>query len=232
MEIYVGENRQQNEAKKEIPPTEDLMREHGVLKRILLIYKDAEKRLKGEKWYDPYLINSVLLHTASIARNFIENYHQQLEEKYVFPKFIQEQQYVDLVRVLREQHDAARRLTSMITQSTMSPTSYHWQERIRLAHMLSQYIRMYEPHEAREDTELFPAFRELVRADEFERLGKLFEEIEEKMFGKEGFKRIVNQVAQLEKSLGIYNLSQFTPLFIGVSVKYFPPTRTRRCMRN
>ncbi len=80
--------------------------------------------------------------------------------------------------------------------------------------MLSQYIRMYEPHEAREDTELFPALRKLVGGDEFERLGKQFEEIEEKMFGKEGFKRIVNQVAQLEKSLGIYELSQFTPRFV------------------
>lgn len=29
----------------EITPTEDLMREHGILKRLLLIYEDAEKRL-------------------------------------------------------------------------------------------------------------------------------------------------------------------------------------------
>jgi len=80
--------------------------------------------------------------------------------------------------------------------------------------MLSQYIRMYAPHEAREDTELFPAFRKLVGSDEFERLGSQFEEIEERRLGKEGFKRIVNQVAQLEKSLGIYDLSQFTPRFV------------------
>ncbi len=73
METHANENRQENEAEKEIPPTEDLMREHGVLKRILLIYEDVEKRLKGEKWYDPYLINPVILHTASITRNFIEN---------------------------------------------------------------------------------------------------------------------------------------------------------------
>lgn len=199
---------------KEIPPTEDLMREHGVLKRLLLIYQDVEKRLKGEKWYDPNLLNPVILHTASIAKNFIENYHQQLEERYIFPKFLQEKQYVDLVHVLQEQHDAARRLTGLIIQSSMSPTSYFWQERIRLANMLSKYTHMYEPHEAREDTVLFPAFREMVRSDEFERLGKLFEEIEEKMFGKEGFKRIVNQVEVLEKSLGIYELAQYTPHFI------------------
>ncbi|MEC0259809.1 MULTISPECIES: hemerythrin domain-containing protein [Paenibacillus] len=214
METNTEENRQQDEAEKEMPPTEDLMREHGVLKRILLIYEDVEKRLKGEKGYDPYLINPVILHTASIARNFIENYHQRLEENYVFPKFIHETQYVDLVRVLQEQHEAARRLTDMIRQSAISPTSYHWRERAQFAHTLNQYIHMYEPHEAREDTVLFPAFREMVGGDEFKRLGEQFEEIEEKMFGKNGFKRIVNQVAQLEKSLGIYELAQFTPLFI------------------
>ncbi|WP_240419116.1 hypothetical protein [Paenibacillus periandrae] len=32
-----------------IPPTEDLMRDHGVLKRILLIYRKVVKQLIGEK---------------------------------------------------------------------------------------------------------------------------------------------------------------------------------------
>ncbi|MFC4765999.1 hypothetical protein ACFO8Q_01090 [Effusibacillus consociatus] len=53
----------------------------------------------------------------------------------------------------------------------------------------------------------------MTNPEEFERLGKLFEEIEEKRFGKEGFKKIVNQISEYEKVLGIYELSQFTPIF-------------------
>jgi hypothetical protein len=31
------------------------------------------------------------------------------------------------------------------------------------------------------------------------------------LFGEHGFEKIVAQVAEIEKSLGIYDLSQFTP---------------------
>jgi hypothetical protein len=37
------------------------------------------------------------------------------------------------------------------------------------------------------------------------------EEDEKKVLGNEGFERSVEQVANIEKQLGIYELSQFTP---------------------
>jgi hypothetical protein len=85
--------------------------------------------------------------------------------------------------------------------------------KIETSFFVSLYIRMYEPHEAREDTVLFPALRKLVGSKAFKELGERFEQIEERLFGKNGFQRIVDQVAQLEKALGIYELSQYTPTF-------------------
>jgi hemerythrin-like domain-containing protein len=196
----------------EITPTEDLMREHGILKRLLLIYDDAEKRLLGYKPFQPQLIYPVIYQTATIARNFIENYHQELEEKYLFTRFLKEQIQVDLVRTLQEQHDAAIKLTTFILQSASQGDQY-MQSRQNTAHLLSLYKQMYEPHEAREDTVLFPAFLEIVTPEELQTLGEKFEKIEETMFGKNGYKKILNQVEQLEKALGIYELSQFTPVF-------------------
>jgi hemerythrin-like domain-containing protein len=70
---------------------------------------------------------------------------------------------------------------------------------------------MYRPHEAREDTVLFPAFRELVSEHEFDALGEEFEKKEDQVFGDEGFFKVVGQVAELEKKLGIFDLAQFTP---------------------
>lgn len=194
-----------------IPPTEDLMREHGVLKRILLIYKEVIRRLIGEKHYDPQMIASTLYHTASIVRQFIEDYHQHLEEQYIFPKFLQAQQQTSLVHVLSTQHLAARQMTNIILHYSRVPHHYSFPERYHLVRILSLYIRMYEPHEAREDTDLFPALRSIVSPKEFKNLGELFEEIEEKRFGKNGFQRIVQFISRIEQTLGIYDLSQFTP---------------------
>ncbi len=70
---------------------------------------------------------------------------------------------------------------------------------------------MYHRHEAREDTVLFPAFRKIVSQHEYDSLGEEFENNEHKLFGKDGFETMGDKVAAIEKSLGIYDLAQFTP---------------------
>jgi hemerythrin-like domain-containing protein len=84
-------------------------------------------------------------------------------------------------------------------------------KRKELADTLHTFIRMYRPHAAREDTILFPALRTIVSEKEFHDLGEEFEEKEEKLFGEGGFEKIVAQVAELEKGIGLYELAQFTP---------------------
>jgi len=81
----------------------------------------------------------------------------------------------------------------------------------KLADALRSFLRMYRPHEAREDTVLFPALRSIVSAHEYAALGDDFEEKEDKLFGDEGFFKVGDQVSQLEKKLGMYDLAQFTP---------------------
>jgi len=70
---------------------------------------------------------------------------------------------------------------------------------------------MYRPHEAREDTVLFPALRKILPAKEIEELGERFEKEEHRVVGGEGFEKAVEQVAEIEKQLGIYELDKFTP---------------------
>ncbi len=41
-------------------------------------------------------------------------------------------------------------------------------------------------------------------------MGDEFEDLEHKLFGEHGFENVVEQVAGLEKTLGIYELSKFT----------------------
>jgi hemerythrin-like domain-containing protein len=70
---------------------------------------------------------------------------------------------------------------------------------------------MYRPHEAREDTILFPTLHTIVSKNEFDAMGDQFESQEHKMFGEEGFEGQVERVGELEKKLGIFDLAQFTP---------------------
>jgi hemerythrin-like domain-containing protein len=198
----------EKEKKEEgISPPEDLMREHGALRRILLIYEDIQGHLKSGKQFPPETLSI----SADIIQKFIEQYHEKLEEEYLFPRFEKAGKLVDLVKILREQHRAGRRLTEHIKKSATSEALKQAPKRTDLAESLHMFIRMYRPHAAREDTILFPALRSIVSAKEFDSLGAEFEEIEEKRFGERGFEKIVAKVAELEKSLGIYELARFTP---------------------
>jgi hemerythrin-like domain-containing protein len=202
---------QQNE---KVSPPEDLMREHGVLRRILLIYEDIQGRLKGNKKFPPETLSSA----ADVIRKFIEDYHEKLEEDYhekleedyLFPLFEKAGNLVDLVKILKEQHKAGRRLTEYIMKSAAAVGLKEAPKRKELAETLHMFIRMYRPHAGREDTILFPALRIIVSEKEFDSLGEEFEEKEEKLFGEGGFEKIVAQVAELERGIGIYELAQFT----------------------
>lgn len=192
---------------EEISPAEDLMREHGVLNRILLIYEEADRRLDGTR----DLELATLTGAAGIIRTFIEDYHEKLEEEHLFPLFKKAGKLVGLVEVLSEQHQAGRRLTDRILELATPSALRDSRESGKLRTTIGQFVRMYRPHEAREDTVLFPALRGLMTPKQFDDLGEQFEEHEHELFGEHGFEETVAQVVELEKSLGIHDLSQFTP---------------------
>src|SRR5215510_12775464 len=48
---------QQPEAEEEVSTNEDLMREHGVLNRTLLIYDEAIRRIQANDKFDPVIIS-------------------------------------------------------------------------------------------------------------------------------------------------------------------------------
>ena len=191
----------------EVSPPEDLMREHGVLKRILLVYGEALRRMDAKQDLPPEPVAD----SARIIRSFVEDYHEKLEEDYLFPRFKKANKHVDLVDVLLQQHQGGRRLTDITMQFATNQALKNPDDRRKLADSMRQFIRMYNPHEAREDTVLFPAFRGIVSAHEFDSLGEDFEKKEDELFGDDGFEKVVDKVAQIEKKLGIYDLAQFTP---------------------
>ncbi|GAB6278138.1 MAG: hemerythrin domain-containing protein [Lentimicrobium sp.] len=192
---------------EEVTPSEDLMREHGVLNRILLVYDTCKLHLINKESFDLAVLNN----SAQIIRIFIEDYHEKLEEDYLFPLFEKANLLTDLVQVLRSQHNAGRILTDQIIQFGKMNSLADANEGQKLIKLLGDFNRMYRPHESREDTVLFPAIRKIVSRNEYFALGEDFEHKEHELFGEDGFDTMVERVATIEKQLGIYDLSQFTP---------------------
>ena len=193
--------KKKEEEEEDVSTNEDLMREHGVLNRVLLIYDEALRRIQAKEKFDPTVVSNA----AGIIKSFIEDYHEKLEEDHIFPRFEQAGKLIELTTNLRAQHAMGRRVTEGILASAKSGDTD------TLHKLLAAFNRMYRPHEAREDTVLFPALHKVVSKHEYDAMGDQFEAIERKTFGGDGFDMAVDKVTELEKQFGIYDISQFTP---------------------
>jgi len=197
-----------DEAAAEVSATEDLMREHGIIRRALLVYQEAAVKLKQ----DP---NSVppdaLEKNAQLIRAFGEDYHEKrLEEAFILPAIKKIQNpasaYAD---VLTAQHARGREITDYVLAMTKG-------DKIPSANLpsfiaaIESFVRMYTHHAAVEDTIVFPAWKEVVGSKDLDEVAVKFEEIEEEIFGEDGFEAAVRRIAEIEESLGLANLGMFT----------------------
>jgi len=186
----------------EVTPGEDLMQEHGVVERIVLIYDEGARRIDAAASLDL----GVLAEAADLVKRFVEDYHENSEEEFVFPRLEAARKEVELVAVLRRQHERGRELTTHIAALARSGSPSP-----ELAGLLRSFGGMYRPHAAREDTVLFPAFRDLLGDDAYRELGERFEDREHQRFGEHGFERVVSDLAILEERFAIADLAKFTP---------------------
>src|SRR5437870_10043966 len=71
-----------NEKEPEVTATEDLMREHGVIRRALLVYIETAPKLRQNA---SNVDAAVLRQVAQLFRTFGEDYHERmLEEQHIF----------------------------------------------------------------------------------------------------------------------------------------------------
>jgi hemerythrin-like domain-containing protein len=203
---YATAAKQSGGKEQGVSANEDLMREHGVLRRTLLAYFLAAAKLRGNPDSVP---PSALNSAARMFRSFGENYHERaLEEPFTFPAVKRQggmlAAYVD---TLLEQHRRGREITDYILASTNGSKIGAAEP---FARALDSFVLMYQEHSAREDTVVFPAWRKSMSVHDYDEMGEKFEDIEHKRFGKDGFDAAVKQISEIEASLGLADLSQFT----------------------
>jgi len=192
----------------EVTAAEDLMREHGILRRVLLVYQESAVRLRQDAASVP---PDALEKAAKLFQVFGEDYHEKkLEEVFIFPAVKKAPGaaagYVD---VLLAQHVRGREITDYLLSVSQA-------DRIAsnsvepLAKALESFVRMYEHHAAIEDTVVFPAWKAAVGGNELDALGEKFEEIEHEQFGEDGYETALKRMEEIESSLGLSNLEMFT----------------------
>jgi hemerythrin-like domain-containing protein len=192
----------------EVGAAEDLMREHGILRRALLVYQESATRLRQDPGSVP---PDTLEKAANLFRVFGEDYHERkIEEVFVFPIVKKSPgapaMYVD---VLLAQHERGREITDYVLSLTR-------EDRIpsnsveSLARALDSMVRMYEHHAVIEDTVVFPVWKATVGEAELDALAAKFEEIESEHFGGDGFDTALKRMEEIETSLGLSNLEMFT----------------------
>ncbi len=99
------------------------MREHGVLNRILLIYEEGLRRLRAKEDVPPDVFHK----PATLVRKFVEDYHERLEEKFIFPEFEKAKKLADLVKVLKEQHEAGRKVSHAEVAMNWDQVKRNWE---------------------------------------------------------------------------------------------------------
>lgn len=187
--------------------TEDLMREHGILRRTLIVYSEIANRLRTQSGkVDP----AALADAAKLFREFGEDYHEHtLEEQYVFPEVRRAGGPNEkLVEVLLLQHQRGREITDYLFRVGASGQIGGHSE--PLGNALAAMVRMYEPHAAWEDTVVFPAWEAGQSKSRLSDLAEKFEEIEHKRFGEDGFDEALGRIGRVEEMLGLSDLAAYT----------------------
>jgi hemerythrin-like domain-containing protein len=193
---------------KAVGAVEDLMREHGVLRRALLVYIESVPKLRTNAGSLPA---DAIARTAKLFRSFGEDYHERmLEEAHIFPAVKKAggaaAAYVD---VLIAQHNRGREITDYIL-AIAGKSGIGTGDAEPLARAFESFVLMYQNHTAREDTDVFPAWKDVLSERQLHDMGERFEDIEQRQFGKDGYEDAVKQIGQIEQVLGFADLAQFT----------------------
>ena len=193
---------------EDVGAVEDLMREHGVIRRVLVVYRESAVRLRVNPLAVP---PDALQSAAKLMQNFGEDYHEKaLEEAHLFPAVKGAGgAAAALIDALLAQHQRGREITGYVLSSTRQAIGVAQAEPI--ARALEAFARMYEAHAAQEDTVVFQAWKKSMSKKQLEDMGDLFEDIEHKTFGKDGFDDASQKIAAIEASLGLTLAGMLAP---------------------
>lgn len=195
-----------DESQPDTTAVEDLMREHGILRRLIFVYRETAAMIRKAP---TSLDLAALGQAAGLFRTFGEDYHERsLEEAHVFPMVkTSGGRASSLIDTLVAQHNRGRQITDFVAARAKAGSLG---DSGPLADALESFARMYEIHSALEDTVVFEAWKALLGRKELNRWADIFEDIERATFKGDGFDLALEQVSSIEQRLGLGSLPAFT----------------------
>ncbi len=190
-----------------VQAVEDLMQEHGVLGRLLLIYEEGARKLLLDK---PGEAMTSIAGATEILINHIQGQHERVEELMIFPVLNRANQLPELVSTLVSQHKAGRDITQDIQDLAAMRADKTETGRAQVARLANSYVRMFRPHALREDTVLYPKLRTMLSATEYGELSEKVKNLESKMKNNGDLSAILGKVDEIETAMGIHDLAKFT----------------------
>jgi hemerythrin-like domain-containing protein len=169
--------------------------------RAIIIYDVVSLRLAKQQETEP----SAILKTTAVIHHYLQDFHENMEERFIFKPMEQAHIEFSSIQELKVQHGTGHELIARITQ--LAKTGKLGPE---LAGYLDSFGRMYRYHAAWEDTVVFPAFDAMERRNELAELAGTFELEEKSILGDTGFESFVGDIAGVEKQLAIYDLAKWT----------------------
>ncbi|HEX3699674.1 MAG TPA: hemerythrin domain-containing protein [Phenylobacterium sp.] len=190
----------------DVSATEDLMREHGVLRRLLVVYRETAGVIRSA----PGTLDLAALgQAADLFRTFGEAYHEKsLEEAHVFPMVKKAGGHAAaLIDTLIAQHNRGRQINDFLSGRVKTGTLGDAEP---VASALESFARMYEIHAALEDTVVFETWKTLLGKKALDEWSDKFEDIEHQTFKGDGFDLALEQVGAIEQRLGLSDLARYT----------------------
>jgi hemerythrin-like domain-containing protein len=186
---------------KHVGAIESLTRGHGLLIRSLRIYDTAVARSGKGEAVDPVLVKT----TADLVLHYFHDYHEPMEEKYIFGPLELHKKCFSSIQVLKMQHGTSyelnQRISKLAGSGKLTPEALGY---------MSGFSKMYTHHSSWEDTVIFPAFDAEEKRSDIDSLAETFANEERKILGSDAFESFLGKIADVEKQLNIYDLAAST----------------------
>ena len=172
------------------------MREHGVLRRVLLVYRESGRRLAANNELDA-MTRPPSRAARRLIRRFVEDYHEKQEEDFLFPRFEKREDAhraggaccgpnIKRVARLTDRIQALATAPAM-KDSAAAPTAHHRARRFRAHVRAPRGARGHRPLPGPHEI----TSRRVLRAR------RRLERREHQLFGGDGFAQAVAEIEGL-----------------------------------
>ena len=182
----------------EMRPTEDLMNEHRVIERMLVVVSRAADRLNEGREVG----SEVFVGAADFFKNFADRCHHGKEEKLLFKKMMERgvSGEVGPIAVMLREHEDGRAHVRKIAE--LSARKLDERSRTELIKHAKAYVDLLGQHIQKEDNILYPMANQILTSEDQKELEKGFDEVEEKIMGPGVHERYHHMIEEWEEKLG------------------------------